>query len=244
MNNNKRVAENNNFENTSKKIKLMANNIVYYKTTPETKIYCTAFELDYPKIDNLTFYWDEADEFVIRDYLNNNKEFFIKKYLLERGDLFIFSDDHKNRYRNNGVLIWNGEKFLCLESDLDEYGHIPKEFLTFQEFPLDYFQIAHNHICHTDISKLNTVETVITINVDNMYCKNGEKLFCNTFIFDGKEYKIGSKFSLKNETIISFDYAGYECLENVFDFVVKTKEKHKPDDHLLDSPPAWLKYSI
>lgn len=171
---------------------------------------------------NMDFDWEENEE-IICNNLNSNKEFYKKKYCLNRGDIVILSCGGSGgfeNYRNDGILIWNGDKFLALESDYDDYGHIPKEFLTFQEFPLYYFNssIAHNQICHTDISKLNSIESVITINNENFHCEIGEQMFCNTFIFNEKTYKIGSKFSLKNKTLISFDYD--EDLEEFFDFVV------------------------
>jgi hypothetical protein len=50
-------------------------------------------------------------------------------------------------YRNVGKVIWDGEKAVLLDIDIDEYSHISNIF-PFPEFPLSHFHksIVHNHI--------------------------------------------------------------------------------------------------
>jgi len=81
---------------------------------------------------------------------------------LKRGDLIIFTKYGKDceRYRNEGVYIWNGTNIEYLDSEIDDYGSIPPTFKIGEEFPADYwtriyegkkyFMIAHNEILHMD----------------------------------------------------------------------------------------------
>lgn len=167
-------------------------------------------KIQLPKIPGYTD-WIK-DEQIVCDWLNNNKNFV--NTTLTRGDIIeVVSIDSIEvyRYRGNGSLIWNGSSFLCLEIRYDEYGHIPREFLTFQEFPLNYFQICPNTIHHTDISQLNTIENIVENRID------GEKMYCNSFIIGQRVYTIGSNESLKGKKVITFELD--EDLHQ-FDFVV------------------------
>lgn len=180
----------------------------------QSKIY----KINLPYIHNVNncIYWDEI-KITVCKWLNNNKYYIKKK--LNRGDIVDVLSIEKNtinRFMNNGYLIWDGEYFVCLDTTYDKYGHLPKTFLTFQEFPLYYFPFSHT-IQHTDISKLNSIETKININCVG-YNDYFNYIYCNSFIYDTVLYKIGSKFSLKNKKIITFEYNKY--LSEYFDFVV------------------------
>lgn len=81
---------------------------------------------------------EDAKPFIIE-----NPKFISKN--IRRGDVVHFGDD---RYRNEGKMIYDGEKLIELDEDLDEYGHLPLEF-TLNEFPdYEYFSstIDHNNI--------------------------------------------------------------------------------------------------
>ena len=47
-------------------------------------------------------------------------------------------------YENIGRFLWDGEKAVDLDTNLDLYGSVPKEF-SFPEFPIDYFYDTINH---------------------------------------------------------------------------------------------------
>lgn len=63
----------------------------------------------------------------------------------KRGDTVSMS---ANPFRNNGVFIWTGEKLIDLDTDKDEYGHVPDEFWAGEEFDFDHWKnvIVHNSI--------------------------------------------------------------------------------------------------
>ena len=95
---------------------------------------------------------------------------------LKRGDLIIFTKYGKDcdRYRNEGVYIWNGTNIEYLDSEIDDYGSIPDTFKIGKEFAADhwtrinekglkYFMIAHNEILHMDedLYEAITIEYVV-----------------------------------------------------------------------------------
>lgn len=67
----------------------------------------------------------------------------------ERGDLLKHTID---TYRNSLTYIYDGEKFVDLWYDLDDYGSVPPDF-TVEEFPPDYWvdRIVHNNIIWANI---------------------------------------------------------------------------------------------
>lgn len=62
---------------------------------------------------------------------------------LQPGDI-IQLDIDENIYRNDGKYIWDGTQVLCLDSDVDEYGAVPRSF-TFPTFALDHWDHAVSH---------------------------------------------------------------------------------------------------
>lgn len=68
---------------------------------------------------------------------------------IRRGDTIslIPRDD---KYRNDWTFIWDGEKAINLEYDIDDYGYVPREFVVGNEFQPDHWTttIAHNGIFH------------------------------------------------------------------------------------------------
>ena len=65
---------------------------------------------------------------------------------IKRGDIVsVIPEDE--RYRNDGLFIWNGEKVIELDFSIDEYGSVPPEFIiTYTEFSVDWWRgiIKHN----------------------------------------------------------------------------------------------------
>ena len=67
------------------------------------------------------------------------------KLPLLRGDVIHFQ--WIGQYRNDGKLMWDGERIVNLDFSLDEeYGSIPNIF-TFPEFPFDHFYQSIDHNC-------------------------------------------------------------------------------------------------
>lgn len=71
---------------------------------------------------------------------------------IKRGDLMILTD---NEERNETAAIYDGDLFLDLASEPYDYGIIPKQFLMFDEFPLDHFRNTglHNNVVPFDHNK-------------------------------------------------------------------------------------------
>ncbi len=152
---------------------------------------------------------DEVEAKVIK-FLNNNKQFIPKEAI--RGDVLKIAkigDFNISEYRNDGRVIFDGEKIIRLCSDIDDYGSIPKNFLTFEEFPIGYFTnvIEHNTIHFIDLSKFET-------SVRKTYNEYYDKLYVIEFVHQDKQYTIVSSKKLKN-TIVSVelehdDIEGYD----------------------------------
>lgn len=104
--------------------------------------------------------WAEFDDSTydidIAKFMNNNSNKIIGDLSkIKRGDLILIEKINKkkvDKHRNNGKFIWDGKKFMELESEYDEYGSIRKDFLTFDEFPLGYWYEAIDHNCISMVS--------------------------------------------------------------------------------------------
>lgn len=82
--------------------------------------------------------WDVKDEDMERIFQERKPEG------IERGDVVHFSCF--SDYRNMGKMMFDGEKLVHLDTEIDDYGVVPKEF-TLAEFEPDHWQetIAHNN---------------------------------------------------------------------------------------------------
>lgn len=95
----------------------------------------------------------------IEDYSYETEENLdiINKFIIEhllsdtykKGDIIDLIEESR-RYRNDGKLIWNGNKAIFLESNpnIDEYGHVPTNFIVSDgEFNPTYWtqSICHNN---------------------------------------------------------------------------------------------------
>ena len=80
----------------------------------------------------------------------------IKKLPLLRGDVIHF--EWIGKYRNDGKLMWTGERVVELYSKLDDYGSVPKDF-AFPEFPIDHFydSIDHNNLIWISSEKVQEI---------------------------------------------------------------------------------------
>ena len=112
-------------------------------------------EKDYP---SLAKEFDEDDEFSKEDLRMINKKILpnLNKLPLLRGDIIHLA--WVGEYRNSGKLIWTGERVVELDTNIDEYGSVPKEF-SFPEFPIDYFydSIDHNNLIWISQDKVQEI---------------------------------------------------------------------------------------
>lgn len=93
---------------------------------------------------------------------------FTKK--IKRGDTISLLK-RNNKYRNDWTYIWDGEKAVELETDYDEYGHVPKQFLVGDEFQPDHWEnvIMHNRIFHLSDTLINQLNFVKSTNPRYLY---------------------------------------------------------------------------
>ena len=100
-------------------------------------------------------------------YPNKNyTKTFDPKSFMDRGDVIHFGNDD---YRNNNKMIFDGEKLINLDTDVDDYGGLPSEFVVGDnegEFNINDFEdlIDHNTINWLSKDKLKEIE---------LYEKNG-----------------------------------------------------------------------
>lgn len=67
---------------------------------------------------------------------------------IRRGDIVEFTFVPEYGYRNAGKAIWSGAALERLDDSIDEYGSVPKSYVTLHPYPIGYFSdaIAHNFI--------------------------------------------------------------------------------------------------
>lgn len=100
-------------------------------------------------------------------YLINTKEqvdsFLIKtRYpklinLMKSGDLI--ENIHESGYRSDGVYIYDGIDVIDLDYEYDDYGSIPKKFISIVDFRIGYWDF------HNDTSNNKSLQT------NDIYCK-------------------------------------------------------------------------
>ncbi len=107
-----------------------------------------------------------------------------------RGDIFWKKPNH---YRNDGVLIYDGQKFISLDYKPDDYGTIPQQFKVITEFPPLYWANAIDH---------------------NEYIWPGQMVLKNLHQQNIKK----TSFMLSNESILHLPYVSviYKGLEYYF----------------------------
>jgi len=93
---------------------------------------------------------------------------FTKK--IKRGDMISLLRKN-NKYRNDWTYMWDGEKAVELETDYDEYGHVPKQFVVGDEFQPDHWEsvIQHNRIFHLSDTLINQLKFVKSRNPTYVY---------------------------------------------------------------------------
>ena len=87
------------------------------------------------------------DDHTVED-LNHKLKGWEKLSKLKRGD-FLSLEPNEDRYRNEGLYIWDGKKAVELDDTIDEYGALPRSFMVSDtEFNPHYWVqgMAHNGI--------------------------------------------------------------------------------------------------
>jgi hypothetical protein len=114
-----------------------------------------------------------------------------------RGDLL--SIEAYADYRNDGLYIYDGDRFIDLDTKIDDYGAIPKQFQVIREFPIHYWhghnnpdnrdrRIVHNSIVWFDHREFAS-ELITNVRYDNELSET--KFFLYTsFKYNDKTYYI------------------------------------------------------
>ena len=90
-----------------------------------------------------TYYDNEENLTEIKNYKLNDSF----KDVIKEGDLIVFNEsgEEEDRYRNEGVYIWDGKKLMELDSSIDDYGSIPPQFRIGKKFPVDHWTIINEN---------------------------------------------------------------------------------------------------
>lgn len=172
-----------------------------------------------PKFDEYK-YRDDSKDMV--GFLNENKEKLEFYSSLKRGDVVCLEEYHE--YTNEGQFIYDGSKFLELEYEYEEYGYVPKSFITIEEFPLFYWDdtdIANKRIFHIKGCHLNSLKYESSEKEDKY-----SYIYTFSFNYMNKKYSIvldSRKNNLKPfspEEVITLA----ECDYGPYDFVVLRDE--------------------
>ena len=158
----------------------------------------TVFWMDRKKYDNEdTSQLDELNEKVLPYVLLN--------FNIRRGDLIHL--ESMGDYRNDGKYIFDGDKFISLEFEPDDYGNLPKEFKILDDYLIfspNYWLdvIDHNGYVHFDslpyidqlkynlkqlpIKKTNVYEnhTFVYVQMETFFVHSTGAIFKFTFTFD------------------------------------------------------------
>jgi hypothetical protein len=126
--------------------------------------------------------------------LNKPKNEIYKKSL-SRGDIVAIN----NHFRNDGKFVYNGSKLENLELEVDEEGHIPKNYLAIDEFHIKFWEetIAHNTFVPVKIPNIKLERK--TDNGDAImysFVKNDEKYYL--LIFSQEEDITNHNISFEN----------------------------------------------
>jgi hypothetical protein len=101
-------------------------------------------------------------EIVVNNVLTNKvlAKLYPKNNRIRKGDTIRLMQ--QGNYRNDGVFVYNGEKFLDLSDQIDEYGNLPKD-IHINDYPImEYFKytIHHNNIVPFDTTDQKIVSKV------------------------------------------------------------------------------------
>lgn len=127
--------------------------------------------------------------------INNNKYLMnLAKTTFKKGDILM--DSYYNN-RNDGKFIYDGEQFIDLYNEIDEYGSAPDILLNITEVPLDYWinSISHNSIVWCDLSSMEFINTVLINNDDD----DEDPFKISTFVHNNTNYAVIYKNNEYNE---------------------------------------------
>ena len=107
-------------------------------------------------------YFDKISKLVVQGFNYDLTKYNCTFQGIKRGDLVHFNKDGKedyNFYRNTDLFIWNGANLQYLDSSIDDYGSVPKDFKVGEDFkPTHWIRaVSHNTIIHLDEELYKTI---------------------------------------------------------------------------------------
>jgi len=161
---------------------------------------------------------------------NYTKIFDPKSIHINRGDVIHFGNDD---YRNNGKMIFDGEKFEHLYTNVDDYGSVPPNYVVGDnedEFNIGDFEEIIDHNTINWLSKDKLKEIKLYEETDEIFGK---------VIIKSKEWKIYFEIDQDTEfnTAYSRNYSRkYNCqLENNNIIIKKLTNKVSDAKYLITS---------
>lgn len=135
--------------------------------------------------------------------INSNK--IIKQLVkdkFKKGDIL---HDSKYDYRNDGKYVFDGEKFIDLNNEIDDYGSAPDIFLNITDVPLNFWteSICHNSLVWCDFSDMQ-IMNILSLNK-----------YLNICMVTHNEINYGIIYYKKND--IQKGKAPYSIVEEVFE---------------------------
>jgi hypothetical protein len=118
----------------------------------------------------------------INVYMRENPDDF---YGIKRGDLVSLVEENA-RYRNNGIYIYDGVNTILLEREIDDYGHVPKEFIVSDDgvFSPEHWLYAIQHNTTFFVSK----EILERLEFHQTYNQYGSSILSSDVNICGKIY--------------------------------------------------------
>jgi hypothetical protein len=181
----------------------------------------------------------ESDNYSVSDLALAKGLEYLQNEDLVFGDLveyeFAFGESD-NRYRNDGLVIYDGEKLVNLYDNLDEYGSLHIIFQVIKNnVPLDYWDaIDHNSYVWFDVSPV--YQELI-----NNITQEGEIVFSH-FYYDGKKYFIKMIEDANRE---DFEKCLSKCPVLPFSFMDPYEDSDYSTDTLyidISIIETWLKH--
>jgi hypothetical protein len=113
------------------------NKILLFLRNEMSTIYFASDFVDGEKINNIRKETQNQSEDPLIEFYGK-----IKPKEIKRGDFMQLS---KNEYRNDTMLVYDGDEFIVLSYEPDDYGTLPKEFVVGDEFAPMHFRDTNAH---------------------------------------------------------------------------------------------------
>lgn len=188
------------------------NEYLIHNPQKKANIFEICLELSEEDFD-LTLSTDENLQLEIPDAIHEAFNNWTFKTFMRKGDILINNFTVLYREKNDGKLLFDGEKLVGLSTKFNDYGHVSDNFLVFTEFPPNYWDNL-------------SYDGTLTVFVDFskiQYKRTDENIYEITF--NNKKYKIISETNNVQEGIVAIYNDGdnefeYYIMNNAFEYII------------------------